>query len=206
MVKPHALSASEVMIHRAMPGQYDRCMAILEETKTTNPFSRWLGAKGRQRQAFHRYLLNRGFLAGGVAVALPPVGICVVSRVSWRWRLRLLWARVRLMTALSREQRKALQRLEKAIASHVEAGSLLVDIVAVHPQLAKENVGLRLLRCALPSGGYPPVFMYGSRSVLPSELTENGPVATEMHLPGDEGDVALYKLDLDDILRREQSE
>jgi len=89
------------MVHRAMQGYRNRCMNILMGAPPADPLSQWIGDDADKRRAYNRYILCRGFQGGSVVVGQRGSGICIATHSCRDWGLRLIWARLRLWSALS---------------------------------------------------------------------------------------------------------
>lgn len=153
MLKADELPESWITVHRAMQGHFARCLDVGLDATKDDPLARRVGPGRDWRRRYVGYVLAHGFKAGRVILGQPRAGLCVASRVGRTWSPLVLWKRIRLLAALTSEQRDRLQRVEAAVEKHAPSGAVWVRCLAVRPKFREKGLRPRLLRQAVDAGG-----------------------------------------------------
>ena len=202
MLKADKLPDSWITVHRAMRGNFTRCLEVALDATEDDPIAQRVGPSRRCRRRYVGYVLARGFKNGRVTLAQPRGGVCVASRVGRSWSPLVLWNRVRLLASLSSSQRDRLQSIESAVEDNAEAGTWWVHCLAIRPRFRGRGLGPRLLRQALSAQSETPVLVQTARETLAKEMEDRGAEHLDsVRLKGGSSPLFLYRLNPADLRR-----
>lgn len=165
----------------------------------SGPLSQWIGDDIDKRRAYNRYILCRGFQEGSVVMGQRGAGICIATRPGWRWGLRLIWARLRLLITLSEDGRTLLREVEEMINEHMQSDGLFVQTVAVRQEFQGTGLAGKLLRQVLPTDDSS-VFLLSPQASVLSLLDERTDWLHEVTSLREKEEIQLYQINAKMIL------
>ena len=174
MLQAEKLPESWITVHRAMSGSFSQCLDVGLDATEDDPIARRVGPTRRCRRRYVGYALANGFKNGRVILAQPRAGVCIASRVGRSWNPLVTWNRLRLLVALSSDQRDRLRSIEATVEEHAESGTWWVRCLAIRPRFRGRGVEPRLLRQVFMAVDNAPIVVQTAQEGLAMEMEEQG--------------------------------
>lgn len=199
MLKKEKVPESWITVHRAMQGHRDHCLDVIAEARTDDPIMNWFDGDRSTLRKYFGYILSNGFKSGRVIMAQPRAGVCVASPVGRTWSPTVFWARLRLLLALTSDQRETLNEIETAVEDSVRDGAWCVQCLAVRQPFRDYSLYGRLLRQALSAAPDGPVLI---QTAQPTQATgferKGGECVAKVDFPG-RSSMVLYRIEADTL-------